>query len=112
MRRSKLSRIPFRFYLALLRNNRKTTLLVGLCLCESVGEKNGRDVTCGRIVSCVGLSARDVMLDFSIRPTGPGFIVLHVFLAGDGDGEISMKQGWGNIHYIAQVGFDLIFDLI
>lgn len=44
------------------------------------------------------------MLDFSIRPTGPGFIVFHVFLAGDEDGEISMKQGWGNIHYIAQVG--------
>jgi len=72
----------------------RKTLLVGLCLCESVGGKNGRTVTCGRIVSCVGLSARDVMLDFSIRPTGPGFIVFHVFLAGDGDGKISMKQGW------------------
>lgn len=34
------------------------------------------------------------MLDFSSRPTGPGFIVFHVFLAGDEDGEISMKQGW------------------
>lgn len=72
-------------------------------VCKRWGE-NGRTVTCGRMVSCVGLSARDVMLDFSSRPTGPGFIVLHGFLAGDGHGEISMKQGWGNIHYIAQVG--------
>jgi len=79
---------------------------------KALGGKNGRDVTCGRIVSCVGLSARDVMLDFSIRPIEPGFIVIHVFLASDEHGEISMKQGWGNIHYIAQVGFDLIFDLI
>ncbi len=44
------------------------------------------------------------MLDFSSRPTGPGFIVFHVFLAGDEDGEISMRQGWENIHYTVQVG--------
>jgi len=85
---------PFPFLVGPASQQPKTTLLVGLCLCESVGGKNGRTVTCGRIVSCVGLSARDVMLDFSIRPTGPGFIVLHGFLAGDEDGEISMKQGW------------------